>query len=402
MRSIVVVAALLGLASCPAPSSSSPPTVLPTGTTPNAVAVVRCVDGPRLLVAASAEGRLDILDPAGEAPPRSVFLGAGTSPWDVAVVRHGEDVADDAADARSRAVVTLVGRHGLALVRPCGEPALLDTVVDDAPFALPASIPLRQPDDVDGDGAAETVAEVMTPRSPQAVAVVAGPIPEVIVAFANILDVSTGTDAPMLTGPGLLSRWRLTDDDSGGDDVGLQIVDRVVMPGCENPGALAVMAQGSVAVACAGRFVLADAGHGKASDGAVVTVTLGDVLAVGAARVAPITPGPIVVHDGALVVGDLLDGALRRLDVADLEVVAEHPGPGGIDSAFSLVVTDDDVLVAGWFDGRLAHDPFGALHEVAAPAGPPRGLIDLVDDGTTLWGLLTLSAELVAFDRETP
>jgi hypothetical protein len=246
------------------------------------------------------------------------------------------------------------------------------------------------------------VATAMRPRSPQAVVVMPGEIPDVIVAFANILDVSTGADAPMLTGPGVLSRWRLTDDAEEGAATRLTAVDRLVVSGCENPGGLAVARPGQVAVACAGRFVLAAAGHGKASDGAIVAVTVGEVLAEVARQAGAMTPGPVVAHAGALVTGDLLDGAVRRLDPGDLSVLAERSGSGAIDSAFSLVVTDDDVLVAGWFDGRLEHDPFGAPSAVGAPAGPPRGLVDLVDDGERLWGLLTLSAELVVLDREVP
>jgi hypothetical protein len=391
----------VGLVACPSPSPSAP-TVLPTGTTPNAVAVVRCADGVRLLVAASAEARLEVLDPAGRAPPRSVFLGAGASPWDVAVVRHADDAVTDVDDAASRAVVTLAGSHGVALVRPCGTPALLDIVVDEVPLPLPDPVTLRQPDDVDGDGINDPVATAMTPRSPQSVVVVPGVIPDIIVAFANILDVSTAADAPMLTGPGVLSRWRLTDAAEDGDAARLTAVDRLVVPGCENPGGLAVSGPGQVAVACAGRFVLAATGYGKASDGAIVVVTVGDVLAEVARQAGSMTPGPVVVHAGALVTGDLLDGALRRLDAGDLSVVAERSGSGTIDSAFSLVVTDDDVLVAGWFDGRLEYDPFGTPSAVAAPAGPPRGLVDLVDDGDRVWGLLTLSAELVALAREVP
>ena len=397
MRCLSLLTLVVGLVACPSQSPSAP-TVLPTGTTPNAVAVVRCAEGARLLVAASAEARLEVLDPAGSAPPRSVFLGAGASPWDVAVVRHAD--ADGADDSASRAVVTLAGSHGVALVRPCGTPALLDIVVDEVPLPLPAPVTLRQPVDVDGDGTNDPVVTAMTPRSPQAVVVVPGAIPDVIVAFANILDVSTGADAPMLTGPGVLSRWRLTDDAEDGAATRLTAVDRLVVPGCENPGGLAVAGPGQVAVACAGRFVLAAAGHGKASDGAIVAVTVGDVLAAVARQAGAMTPGPVVAHAGAIVMGDLLDGAVRRLDPGDLSVLAERSGSGAIDSAFSLVVTDDDVLVAGWFDGRLEHDPFGAPSAVDAPAGPPRGLVDLVDDGERLWGLLTLSAELVVLDRE--
>jgi hypothetical protein len=397
----ILAVAVVILAACPAPSPSVP-TVLSTGTTPNAVAVVRCSDGPRLVVTASAEARLEVLDPAGVAMPRSVFLGAGSTPWDVAVVRHADERDSDLDDDASRVVVTLAGSHGIALVRPCGAPVLLDTVVDEVPLPLPAPVILRQPADIDGDGSDDAVATAMLPKSPQPVVVVPGAVPEVVVAFANILAVSTGSDAPMLTGPALVSRWRLVDG-ADRDAARLQSIDRLVVPGCENPGGLVVTGPGQVAVACAGRFVLAGAGHGKASDGAVVTLTVGGALAVVARRGGAMTPGPIIAHAGALVVGDLLDGALRRFDPVDLAVLGERPGRDGIDSAFSLVVTDDDALVAGWFDGRLEHDPFGpSPYGIDAPAGPPRGLVDLVDDGERLWGLLTLSAELVALERERP
>ena len=121
-RSAFAILALLALTAtttaCP-PLDAVAPSGLATGTTPNAVAVVRCETGPRLLVTASAEGRLDVLDPAGAAPPSSIFLGVSTLPWDVAVVRHA-DADGVASDEATRAVVTLAGTHGVAVVRPCG------------------------------------------------------------------------------------------------------------------------------------------------------------------------------------------------------------------------------------------------------------------------------------------
>jgi hypothetical protein len=399
---LVVVGALGG---CPA-TPSSPPTILPTGTTPNAVALVRCAAGPRLLVAASAEARLDVLDPAGVASADSIFLGEGSLPWDVVTVRHADDDADDADDdsddsddTASRAVVTLAGSHAVALVRPCGAPALLQTLHDDERFAVSTPVSLRTPTDVDGDGVPDLRVTQMTPRTPQAVVhrrTDAGD--EVVVGFANLLEVSTGTDAPMLTGPALISTFMLNDDDDGR----LVLGPRVVVPACENPGSLAVIDARTLAVACAGRYVLSTTGHQKASRGAIVTVERTDgVAAVSGVVVTEDTPGPVLVHDSGLVVGDLLTGALSRLSLAPLSLAETREGPGGIDSAFALIVVDD-VVVAGWFDGRLTFDPFGAAELLEAPSGPPRGLVDLVDDGERLWGLMTLSAELHALPREAP
>lgn len=378
------VVVIVGITSaCPAIDVIAP-SVLPTGTTPNAVAVVRCEAGPRLLVAASAEGRLDVIDPAGVVSPSSIFLGVGSSPWDVAVVRH----AEGSSDLDSRAVVTLVGSHGVALVRPCGDVddrALIATVVDTVPFDLVDPVTLRQPEDVDGDGAADTVVTRMTPRTPQAVAV--GLDGRIVVAFANLLAFATGRDEPMLAGPGLVSTFDVVDD-------ALVLRSRAVVP-CENPGGLAVDGD-DVFVACAGRYAVTPTGHGKASTGAVVRVD-----GQGAIRMSTSlpTPGPVLVHEGVVVAGDLLGGTIVAFDSATLEETARVAGVSGtdgvIDSAFALVVDGDGTLVAGWFDGRVQRDPFGGGVVTPAPAGPGRGLVDLVHDGERLWGLHTLAAELV-------
>jgi hypothetical protein len=394
---VTVVAAGTLTAACPE-THALPPTVIPTGTTPNAATLVRCEDGSRVLVAASAEARLDVLDPTGDVAADSIFLGAGALPWDVAVLRHADD-GDTASDAHSRAVVTLAGSHAVALVVPCGEPRLLHTLSDDELFELSQPVTLRTPADVDGDGDDDRAVVQMTPRTPQAIFDRHDAAnDDVVVAFANLLEVSTGPDAPMLTGPALLETFHLAD----GDDDRLVRDQRVILPVCENPGGLAVVDSHRVAVACAGRYRLSANGHEKASTGAVVVVDMTDQGgAVSEAFVAETTPGPVLLHHGELVVGDLLTGSLSRFSLDPLTVTTELPGAGGIDSAFSLLVTND-VVVAGWFDGRLRFDPFGAARVVAAPPGPPRGLVDLVDDGQTLWGVMTLSAELRAVSREVP
>lgn len=370
---------------CPPPTTS--PVRLATGTTPNAVTAIACADGPRLLVAASAEARLDILDPDGVAPARSVFLGAGSTPWDVAVVRQGDGDGRDGDDAR--AVVTLSGSHALALVQPCGDaPALLDVVVDLAPFDLPTRVTLRDAADVDGDGAAELEVTRMRPRAPQAVVAVGD---TVVVAWANTLAFATGPDAPMLTGPGLLSHFVIDDDDGAAT---LRSVARTLVP-CENPGGLAVVDEDTVAVSCAGRYALGAAGYEKAGPGGLALVDL-TTMSVTTSTSLPGAPGPLLVADGALLSGDLLDGALHQHALVDLAVRSTHPGRTDlIDSAFALAIEAGGVVVAGWFDGRVTRDPFGAATTTAAPPGPPRGLIDLVHDGERLWGLHTLSAELV-------
>ncbi len=348
------------------------PTSLLTGTAPNAVEHVVCEDGPRFVVAASGDARLDVIDPK-TGSNASVFLGVGSSPWDIAVVN---------TERGPRALVTLSQARAVAVVDPC-EGTELSRTVDDELVEM-APVTLRQPADVDGDGVVETTVTRMVPRTPQAVAANGD---DVVVVFANLLEFSTAADAPMLAGPGSVRRYRLVDDV-------LVPGAREVLPGCDNPGGVSLRGAGYV-VSCAGRFVVSDVGHGKASDGAVFVVDDDGVRALPVTE----TPGPVFAQGNTIITGDLLDGAVRSYDVVEgARTAVRHVVVDDIQSAFALTF-DDEELVVGWFDGRVMRDPLGAEEDIVTAQSPLRGLVDLVRVDGELWGLMTLSAELT---RLTP
>jgi hypothetical protein len=381
-------------AACPPPLDEGPALdVLPTGTGPNAAAVVACPSGPRVVVTASGDGRVNVIDPAS-GDVASVFLGEGSNPWDVAVFGVGDD---------ARAVVTLSGSSSVALFSPCtSPPALLDTITDTTLLTLPAPITLAQPFDVDGDGVADPTVTQMMPRLPQAidVAVDAGVNGEGSVvayaAFTNILSFAFVGAGPMQAGPSTLLALPIEGDRFGASS-------RVTLP-CDNAGGLAQEGGDHVVVSCAGRFFQDAAGHHKASPGGLVRVDRRSLTVTDAVALDGDTPGPIRVVDDTVATGDLLHGAVSTYAAETLSAAQARDGLGGdvIDSAFALVVDrdgdgdgdGDGALIAGWFDGRVQRDPMGDGPISAAPEGPIRGLVDLVIVDGDLYGLFALSAEL--------
>jgi hypothetical protein len=396
---VVATALMLLLTGCPPPPVDDGDDVIATGTTPNSVATVRCGGVRHLLVASSGEGSLERVDPEGPTAASTVFLGVGSTPWDVGVLN-----ADDAATGDPRAVVSLPGRHSLALVDPCGDvPVVIDEVTSTADVTVDPPVTLREPADVDGDGSDDLVVERMTPRTPQAIVGVGR---SVFVVWANLLAFSTSSTEPMLSGPGLLTRFTLDDDGEHLTETG-----HVLLP-CENPGGLTVThddtgAADGVVVTCAGRYVVGVDGFTAASPGGLVRVRTGDgaELVVDDAMVLDDhTPGPDVGAHGELVTGDLLDGTVRAFDPLTLTERRRTAPTSGVDSVFALTVMGDDVVVAGWFSGRVQRQPLDDGPSRQLTDGPSRGLVDLVCDEVGGFGLLSLSAELMpfSFDGDTP
>ena len=358
--------------------------VIATGTTPNSVMPLRCGGRARLLVVSSGEARLERVDPAGLDDVASAFLGVGSTPWDVAIAGDNTDLA--------RAVVTLPGHHSLALVDPCATPMRLITeVISPSPIDVEPPVTLRDPADVDADGVADVVVSRMTPRTPQAVVAVGS---SVLVVWANLLAYSTSSTEPMLSGPGLLTRFTVT-----GDGESLQETGRVVLP-CENPGGLVAVTDDTVVVSCAGRFVVGVDGHRQQSPGGLVRVltpATGSLVVDGNSVLTDHTPGPIVWANQELVTGDLLDGTVRAFDSATLVEQRSTAPTTTIDSVFALTVTDGDDVVAGWFSGRVQRSPLDNGPARQLTDGPGRGLVDLACDDDGGYGLFSLSAELVPF-----
>jgi hypothetical protein len=372
-RAACVSAVLPALLACGVDvTASSTATAVATGTAPNDVALTACAGRRTALVAASADARVDILDlggTSGAQPPRAVFLGEGTNPWSVAPAADG------------RAVVTLFNAHAVALIDACGARALDRAAVDDV-FAIdPVTVP--SPIDADGDGTTETTITRLRPRAPQAAVVVDG---AAFVTFTNVLAYSLD-DAPMQAGPGMLARFVVD-----GDHL---VVDRVVVLPCENPQGIAAGVADDVVVTCTGRFVIDAGAHRRVSPGALVRVGRAalDVRAHAVVDASPGTPAPIGAD---IVVGDVLDGRVMRY-AADLTLVEQTPPADGVESVFVVVVDDAGRPLAGRFgSGEVLVDPFGAAALVRLqPRGPTRGLIDVVVDGDDVFGLFSLSGELV-------
>ncbi|MBM4282046.1 MAG: hypothetical protein FJ137_15235 [Deltaproteobacteria bacterium] len=365
---VLVVVAGGCLESSP-PGGSGADGALATGTAPNDVALTTCDGARTALVAASADARVDVLGVDADAGARAVFLGAGANPWSVAPAEGG------------RAVVTLFSEGAVALVDACGgrdlDRAAADVVVDVAPITLPAPV------DADGDGDEETTVTRLRPRTPQGV-VVAGDV--AFVTYTNVLAYAVD-DAPMQTGPGVVARFVIDGD--------RLTFDRAAVLGCENPQGVALGDDDDVIVACTGRFVVRDGAHRRVSQGALVRLGRA-ALDERAAVAVDASPGTPTVWRGDVVVGDVLDGRVLRFDRA-LALQQATPAAAGVESIFNVAVDADGRLLAARFgSGEVLVDPFGSAGVVRLQAaGPTRGLIDVVTDGDDLFGLFSLSGELV-------
>ena len=378
-RSLVLCASVLVVAAaCAAPLAPFDDAPLPTGTAPNDVALTVCDGARTALVAASADARLDVLavdndgdgDGDGDArAARAVFLGEGTNPWSVA------------SSSGDRAVVTLFDAGAVALVDACGGRAL-DVARADVVFDIDPIV-LASPVDGDGDGDDETTVTRLRPRTPQGV-VVAGDV--AFVTFTNVLSYSLD-DQPMQTGPGVVARFVVD-----GEHLAF---DRAVVLPCENPQGIAAGDAGDVVVACTGRFVVDGGAHRRVSPGGLVRVGR-DALDVRAFAALDASPGTPAVWQGDVVVGDVLDGRVLRFDEGLALVEATAPA-SGVESIFNVAVDAHGRLLAARFgSGEVLVDPFGVAGVVRLqPDGPTRGLIDVVADADDVFGLFSLSGELV-------
>ena len=364
---IVVVATMI--ASCDSPPPATPPTNIATGSVPNALALTTCGDRRVAVVAVSGGARVNVID-LDDGSADSHEFAVGSNPWDVVI-------ADTAVGPR--AIVSLYGTAAVALVDPCSAPPTqLHTIGDDVAMAVEPAVTNRAGD----------VVTSMLPANPQALAV-AGDV--VWLAWTNIIDLAVD-DEPMRTGPGLLSRFRI-DNDHFVDD------GRVVLP-CDNPAAIAVDDR-RVVVSCTGRYGRSGDGHTRASDGAIVVVDPASLAVVDHVELEA-SPVSLRLHDGDIVVGDALDGTVRRFDAALLQQQSTGAS-ADIESVFALDVVDGVVVAAG-FGARdfVLVDPFGANRRVDIAPTRGRGIVDMVSDGDDgdIFLLMTLSSEIVRLPRE--
>jgi hypothetical protein len=367
----IVVATVVGagvVGGCVAPREPATDAALATGTAPNDVALTVCGGIRTALVAASADARVDVLGLDDEGA-RAVFLGEGTNPWSVAPSSGG------------RAVVTLFHADAVALVDVCQGDAL-DRAAADVVFDIPA-VTVPVPVDADGDGVEETTITRLRPRTPQGV-VVADDL--AFVTFTNVLAYALD-DAPMQTGPGVVARFRIVDDRLH--------FDQAVMLDCDNPQGIALGDDDDVIVACTGRFAVEEGAHRRISPGGLLRLGRQELDVRHHAELAA-SPGTPTTWRGDVVSGDVLDGRVLRFDRTLAPVAATAPAVG-VESVFNVAVDGGGRLLAARFgSGEVLIDPFGASAVVRLqPEGPTRGLIDVVTDGDDLFGLFSLSGELV-------
>ncbi len=382
-RFLVVVVA--GLSGCPTDAPVPAPTRFDTGTIPNSVALSRCGDERVALVTASGGARLNTLFIDRPAQPASsgVAFPSGSAPWLV--------VASDGEHDGAQALVTLQGGDALAGVDPCGG-VLSTSLRPDVVVPVPP-LTLRNALDADGDGDDETRVEAMLLRGPQGLAVVGE---RIFVTFTNIFEPASTGAGDMTAGPGALAVFHVDVDGQ------LAFDSQQLLP-CDNPQAVvaarfdaADTAADAVVVSCTGRFAVVDGDIGRASDGGLVVVDATTLTVLHEARFAMSFGTPVVV-DGAIVVGDVLDGVVRRFS-AELVLLDEVRLGDGNESLFKVVVVDGLPAVTRFVAGDLVLDPFGAQTSISfVDDGPPRGLLDVAidDERRQAVGLLTLSAELV-------
>jgi hypothetical protein len=373
-RSILVsaralVGVLLGLAACLPSTPAQQTDSLATGTSPNDVALTTCAGQRTALVAASADARVDVMGLFDPAAVRAVFLGEGTNPWSVA------------PSSRGRAVVTLFHAGEVALIDACAGD-LLHRAAADVVLPVPP-LTLATPVDADGDGEEETTVTHLRPRTPQGVVVHED---VAFVTYTNVLAYAVD-DLPMQTGPGVVARFLIDDE--------RLVFDRAVVLACENPQGIAVGDDDDVLISCSGRFDVYDGAHRRISPGALVRVNR-ETLAEQAFASLAASPGTPTVWRGDIVVGDVLDGRVLRFG-RGLTLQEQTRAAPGVESVFNIAIDAfGRPLAARFGSGEVLVDPFGDAGIVSLqPPGPTRGLIDVVADGDELFGLFSLSGELV-------
>ncbi|MCC7073550.1 MAG: hypothetical protein IT383_19735 [Deltaproteobacteria bacterium] len=294
--SCAIVAALVAALACLC-CEPTPPCArrfvpsIPLGTVPNDVAFGVCAGAPVALVPASGDGRLDVLDlPCGELHSSLPFPPEGgrpATPWAVAV--DGD-----------RAWVTLQGQHAVVLVDYCAGALVAELRPEDV-IELDPPLHLSAPEDVDGDGEAETEVRRLSPRAPEAV-VAAGGV--AFATFTNLLEAGLDVAHPPVIGPGVLARFELDADGEG---------PRTATLPCTNPQGLA-WHDDALWVSCTGPLgPTIDSTVAALGDGALVRVdpsTLATLEVIAAGSFAPGTPA---ILDHAVVVGSLLRPALARI-----------------------------------------------------------------------------------------
>jgi hypothetical protein len=259
---------------------------------------------------------------------------------------------------------------------------------------LDQAVALDPPLDVDDDGNVDAEIVRARPSTPQAIT---SDGEDVFVLFTNILRSATPT-TPMQLWPGVLGHVRIVDN--------TPIWQSLVQLPCDNPSSLDV-ATDVIWISCSGRLGFSGGRTEQVGDGALVVVPRsGARLGVAQRRVqARHAFGPLLFDNNRVVVGDLLDGTLRRYSSAGA-LQDEHVVQSGVSSLFSTIMVGGQLWVGGFAPAEVIIDPFGSSKRVRLDsAAAPRGLVAMTPRAAGgSWALLTLSSELVVVttDQEQP
>jgi hypothetical protein len=275
---------------------------------------------------------------------------------------------DDAGDRV--AVTAFLQRHvyivDMRSTAVVGTLAVTSAVMLDAPF------PLARPIDVDGDCNPDEAVTSFVPRTPQPVLAVGD---HLAVGFTSFLASRIDASSPPVYLPGVLAVWKRSD---------LELPPMLTVLPALNPQELRAKNDREIYIVCSGVLDHHAGLTAATSPGAVIVFDLEENAVTGRYDLGDFAPGTALEAGGALWVGSLVRGAVRRIDLADpAKTVDLSIDDEAVDSTFRLVDLDGALIGAPSFDTDRLHfidartgvlDPapfFGPL-----AVGPGRPVLD--------------------------
>jgi hypothetical protein len=261
-----------------------------------------------------------------------------------------------------RAYVTLYAQRSVAMVDVAAGTAVT-TARPQSPVVLVEPMTLEPPADSDGDGATESLATALLPRTPTGIALTHSAL---AVAYANVMSTSEAGHAQY--GPGMLAVFPLTGDGGLRGDV------RVVITQFRNPQHVLALAGGRVVVSAPGELQRENGVWLAASDGGLEVYdveSLALTRAISLGRFAPSKP-VLLPGETSVYVPSILRAQVMR---ADLETSATN-GP-------ILLETSDELRTVFECVSHLSGLVFCGIFDSDALV-----VVDSLDDTVRPWPFL--------------
>jgi hypothetical protein len=274
-------------------------------------------------------------------------------------------------DAGERIAVTAAGQRAIDLV-DLGRGAIEKTLAVAAPIALDTPFSLARPIDVDGDCNPDTTVTSFVPREPQPIALVGD---RLVAGFTSFLAPRVDGSSPPVYLPGVLANWAMAD---------LDRAPSITLLGAFNPQEIRIRNSTEVFVVCSGILDHHEGTTAATTSGAIVVFDVQANAIVDRFDLGDFAPGTVIESNGALWVGSLVKGAVRRIDLVDRtktnDLVVDDEM---VDSLFRLVDLEGGLVGVPSFDtdrlhildtrtGMLDPLPFGGPLAV----GPGRPIFD--------------------------